>query len=133
MKILDGLIVDQNNDPSIKKTNTSADGEFVMLNPLTLVFKKTVTFEGKEYDSVDLSKLDDWTCDDVVNLTKKFNKMTGGETSPMGAILPESNLEYNQFVGAEASGLPIDFFKQLPAREVGPLRSLIISFFHGTV
>lgn len=104
----------------------------VILNPLVLVFKKTVIFEGKEYDSIDLSDMDDWTCDDLINVTKKFNKMTGGDTSPLGAILPESNLEYCQFVGSEASGLPIDFFKQLPAREVGPLRSLIINFFHGT-
>ena len=109
----------------------NSEEDFVVLNPLTLVFKRTVTFEGVEYDSVDLSSLEDWTCDDVVRVSKKYNKMSGTDLGPMDAILPEANLKYCQFVGAEASGLPIDFFKQLPAREAGALRSLVINFFHG--
>lgn len=129
MDILDTEVITPNN---LMGKSSSTDNGFVVLNPLTLVFKKSVTFEGKEYTSVDFSKLEDWTCDDVVNVTKKFNKMTEENTSAMGALLPESNLEYCQFVAAEASGLPIDFFKRLPAREAGPLRSLIISFFHST-
>jgi hypothetical protein len=105
----------------------------IILDPLNLTFKKTVTFEGKEYNNVDFSKLEDWSCDDVINVTKKFNKMTGADINPMDAILPEGNLEYCLFVAAEASGLPIDFFKRLPAREAGALRGLIINFFHGSV
>ena len=118
----------------IKDINTANSKEdFVILNPLTLVFKRTVNFEGKEYSSIDLSKLDDWTCDDVIYVTKKYNRVAGTDQGPMDAILPEANLGYCQFVGAEASGLPIDFFKQLPAREAGALRSLVINFFHGSV
>lgn len=106
--------------------------EVVVLNPLNLVFKKPVKFEGKEYNSVDLSKLEDWTCDDLVNVAKKFDKATGGDISPMTAILRESDLAYCQFVAAEASGMPIEFFKQLPAREAGPLKAMVIGFFHSS-
>lgn len=105
------------------------DVEIVDITPLRLIFKSPVTFEGKEYTSVDLSKLEDWTCDDIVAVTKKFNRMTDGNSGALEAILPESNLEYCQYVAAEASGLPIDFFKKLPAKEVGGLRSLIVGFF----
>jgi hypothetical protein len=100
-----------------------------ILNPLVWEFKRPFTFEGKEYNSVDLNKLDDWSCEDLIRVSKKFQALTGGDNSPMGAILPESNIEYDMFVAAEASGLPIDFFKQLPAKEIGTLRTLIISFF----
>jgi hypothetical protein len=102
------------------------------MSDLILKLKKPFTFEGNVHTSIDLSVMEDWSCDDVVKVTKKFNKMTDANMNPMGAVVPESNLEYLQFVGAEATGLPLDFFKQLPARETGPLRSMIIGFFHGS-
>lgn len=102
-------------------------------NSLVLQLKKPFTFEGKEYTSVDLSKMEEWTGDDVVNIRNKFVKLASADVTAMDSILPESNLRYCQFVAAEASGLPLDFFRRLPARECGALQALVIGFFHGTV
>ena len=98
---------------------------------MELVFKKPVIFEGKEYTSLDFSPMEDWTFDDVASISRKFNKLSGADAGPMDAVLPESNPEYDMLIAAKATGMPIDFFKRLPARETGALRSLIISFFLG--
>jgi hypothetical protein len=100
---------------------------------LILTFKKPFKFEGKEYTEVDLSAMEDWTGDDLIRLTKKYNKLSGGEGdgSPTSVILPESDIEYDMFVAAEATGLPLEFFHTLPAREIGTLKTLVIGFFLG--
>jgi hypothetical protein len=100
-------------------------------NPLIINFKKPFVFEGKEHASVDLTKLEDWSTDDLIRVGKTYAKISGNEINPMGAILPESDLEYDIFVASEASGLPLEFFKKLPANESGKLRTAIISFFLG--
>jgi len=123
--------MDKENEILISRESRNDETE--VMNPLVLKLKRPFVFESKEYNTINLTKLDEWSCDDLVKVTKKYNALTGGDTNPIGAILPESNLEYCEFVAAEASGLPIDFFKQLKARESGPLKSLIINFFHGTV
>jgi hypothetical protein len=99
-------------------------------NPLLLRLKKPFSFEGKEYEEVDLSALETWTCDDVVNIQAKFFKLIGTEISPLDPIMLESNLKYCQFVAASASGLPLEFFQRLPATNSGTLKTLVIGFFH---
>lgn len=104
--------------------------ETIISDPLVLKLSVPFTFEEKEYSEINLRKLNSWTCGDVVKVTKEYKRMTGGADSPMDAILPEVNLEYVEFVAARASGLPIEFFKNLPARESGKLRAAVIAFFH---
>lgn len=107
-----------------------ASGTMEICDPLVIPLSKPVKFEEKEYSEINLRKLNDWTCGDVVKVTKEYNRVTGGSDSPMDAILPEANLEYAEFVAARASGLPLEFFQALPARESGKLRTAVISFFH---
>ena len=87
-------------------------------------------FEGKEYKEIDLRGLNDLTCNDIINMSKDFNRITGGSDDMMAAIVPESSLEYVIFAASRATGLPIEFFQQLPAFESGKLRVAIIHFFH---
>lgn len=107
-----------------------SENEVVVSDPLVLKLSKPFTFEEKEYTEVNLRKLNDWTCGDVDKVMKEFKRITGGGDSPMDAILPEANSEYVEFVAARATGLPVEFFKKLPARESGKLRAAVISFFH---
>ncbi len=111
-----------------KTVETAAEG-----NPNDSLFIKLHSpyeFEGKQYKSIDLRGLRDWTCNDVVQLTKQFTRATGGTDDPMNAILPEANPEYVEYAAAKATGLPLEFFKNLPAQESGKLKVAIISFFH---
>lgn len=97
---------------------------------LVLTLKKPVTFEGKTYETIDLTKLEDWTVDDLIALRKKFSKFTGVDINVAGIVLPESDIEYCIFVAAEATGMPIEFFRKLPARDSGALSAAIVGFFH---
>jgi hypothetical protein len=99
-------------------------------DPLLLKLRKPYKFEGKEYTNLDLREMNNWTCNDVVELSKQYTKVTGGTDDPISAILPESNLEFVEFVAARAASLPLEFFKQLPASESGKLRAAVLSFFH---
>lgn len=96
---------------------------------LELTFKKPYMFEGQEYKSVDLSKLEDWTGADVDKAKKALKVMDG--LDPQDMTLPESNSDYCRIVASMAAGLPFEFFKQLPARESRALDVLIIGFFLG--
>jgi hypothetical protein len=98
---------------------------------LVIAFKKPFSFEENEYSSVDLSKLEDWSGDDLVKASKKYRQISGEGSDPMGAIIPETDLEYDMFVASETSGLPLEFFKRLPAKEVTKIKSAIIAFFLG--
>jgi len=102
-------------------------------NSLVLKLKKPFTFEGKEYKEIDLSALESWTCDDVVNVQKEYFKLIGADVNALDIALIEGNLEYCQYVAAKASKLPLDFFKRLPASNAGSLRALVLNFFHGEV
>lgn len=99
-------------------------------DPLVFSLSRPAEFEGKSYSEINLRALNDWTCDDLVKVTKAYNQATGGSANPMDVILPEANLEYVEFVAAKATGLPLEFFKGLPAREAGKLRTAVIAFFH---
>lgn len=99
-------------------------------DPLVFSLSRPVEFEGKSYSEINLRALNDWICDDLVKVTKTYNQVAGGSVNPMDVILPEANLEYVEFVAAKATGLPLEFFKVLPAREAGKLRTAVIAFFH---
>lgn len=96
---------------------------------LDLIFKKPYTFEGKEYTSVDLSELDNWTGADIDKAKKSLKLMNG--VDPQDMTLPESNSDYCRIVASMASGLPFEFFKNLRAPDSRALDVLIIGFFLG--
>ena len=107
--------------------------EEAIKNPLSLKLKKPFTFEGKEYKEVDLSGLEDLTCDDVVDIQKKYFKMVGKDVSALDTVMLEGNLEYARFIAAEVSHLPLEFFKRLPGSNAGALKTLVLNFFHGEI
>lgn len=115
---------------AVEETDVLEDQEAVSLK---IKLKKPVTFEGKTYLEIDLSDLENWTCDNVIKVSRAFNKSAGKNVTPMDSILPEANLEYDLFVAAKATKLPVEFFKSLPARESGAVKTAIISFFNSEV
>ncbi|PKM72850.1 MAG: hypothetical protein CVU91_07430 [Firmicutes bacterium HGW-Firmicutes-16] len=94
---------------------------------LELVFKKPYMFEGTEYKSVDLSKLEDWTGGDIDKAKKTLKSMDG--LDPQDMTLPESNSNYCRIVASMVTGLPFEFFKNLKARDSRALDVLVIGFF----
>lgn len=100
--------------------NKKSQGEGV------ITFAHPYTFEGKEYDGVDLSALDTMTTEQLIQCDRIF------ESSGSVSALKELNVEYACIVAAEATGLPVEFFKGLPAREGARIKTKVGGYFFGS-
>lgn len=90
-----------------------------------LHFAKPITWEGQEYKFVDLSGLEDIKASDMIEAQRMMER--SGEVS----LTPEMSLSYACFMAARCSGIPIEFFHELPAKEALRLKNRVIGFFYG--
>lgn len=93
-------------------------------NKYLVVFAKPFTFEGKTYDNVDLSGLEDLTAKDMIATNKIMER--GGTIN----VLPEMSLEYSCIISSKAANLPIEFFQALPPKEALKVKNRVTSFFY---
>jgi hypothetical protein len=90
-----------------------------------LRFSKPYQFEEDTYEGIDMSCLDSLTTKDLTDIEKKFYK-TG-----VPSFNPENSATYAKIVIQKASGMPIEFFDQLPIKEMMRIKSQVVSFFYG--
>lgn len=94
--------------------------------PETLVkFSRPYTFEGSTYQEIDLARMDDITGEDMIAAEKYLTRL--GVISP----LPDMTMEYACFIASKASGLPMEFFKGLQAKDINRVKNRVTSFFYG--
>lgn len=103
-----------------KIVEVGSDGEVIDSN-LNLVFKIPYTFEGKIYDHLDLTGLNSMNAADMLKVSKIVNAST--------PLLQEMSLEYAIYFASRATGMPIEFFKQMRPRDAIRLKNKITSFF----
>ena len=89
-----------------------------------LKLKKPVEFEGKRYEEIDLSGLDELTGRDIRELDRLF-KMKGGR---VGGSVKEFDSIYIQLVAAKASNLPLELFDCINIRDATALEVEIRNF-----
>ncbi len=87
-------------------------------------FLKPYKFEDDTYDGLDMSCLETLTTRDLADIEKKFYRQ--GITSTM----PENTVTYAKIVVQKATGLPIEFFEQLPVVEMMKIKSRVVNFFY---
>ncbi|MCM1307581.1 MAG: phage tail assembly protein [Butyrivibrio sp.] len=87
-------------------------------------FSKPYRFDDDTYDGLDMSCLEALTTRDLADIEKKFYRQ--GITS----MTPENTVTYAKIVAQKASGLPIEFFEQLPLREMMKIKSRVVNFFY---
>lgn len=87
-------------------------------------FSKPYIFEDEEYDGLDMSCLEKLTMNDLTAIEKSYYRL--GIT----AITPENTATYAKIAAQRAAGLPIEFFNQLPLREMMKIKSRVVSFFY---
>lgn len=87
-------------------------------------FAKPYTFEDDTYDGLDMSCLEKLTARDLADIEKKFYRY--GITS----ITPENTVTYAKITAQKATGLPIEFFDQLPVREMMAVKNRVVNFFY---
>lgn len=85
---------------------------------LIVVFKKPYNFEGEEYTEIDLRGLENVTTADLLSC------------EPVGTVnpLPEYTLNYQIALAAVVSKQPIEFFKNLPAKEGLKIKNAVMVF-----
>ena len=91
-----------------------------------LELTRTYNFEGEPISAIDFSGLEDITADDMIRAN---NIMTNAGTV---AVVPENNMHYALIIAASATGMPIEFFKQLKPRDAIKVKNMVTRFFYGT-
>ncbi len=90
---------------------------------LVLEFHKPYVFEGQTYDSVDLSPLENITGQTMIEVERECIKK--------GIIaLQEISLDYAQLMSAKVTGIPIEFFTGLDAKDSNKLKNLVSNFMY---
>ena len=94
-------------------------------NRLLFRLTKPYTFEGKSYDSVDLSRLNELTLTDMVSVERRVRgAYVGGDSNP----LIEMTLIYACHLAATAANLPVEFFLGLPITDSMTLKGIVTGF-----
>ena len=87
-------------------------------------FSKPYVFEDDTYEGLDMSCLENLTTDDLTEIEKKFYKQG------IASFNPENTAVYAKIVAWKATGLPIEFFNQLPVRDMLKIKSRVVNFFY---
>lgn len=90
-------------------------------------FNPPVYFEGKEYDRIDLSCLEDITAMDMIAVSRKLS--SGGNSD----FMQENSMEYALNLAAVASELPVEFFEQLKMHHAMRVKRCVAAFLYRPV
>lgn len=113
-KEIEGKVIDINDQGEVIDSN------------LILRFNKPYEFEGKTYNEVDLSGLENMTAKDMIETQKVLDR------SGTFSVIPEMSVEYACIIASRATHHPIEFFKGMPMKEAVKLKNRVTSFFYGT-
>lgn len=94
------------------------------MNSKIIEFDNPFSFEGESYNKIDLEKLDNLLAEDLVKIDKMYTKE--------GNIIlttSEMTLQYAIITASYVTGLPIEFFNKLPAKEAKKIKQVITNFF----
>lgn len=91
---------------------------------LIITFRKPFNFEGETFQELDLHGLEDLRGRDLTAIEKAFNK-TG-----VSSFVPESTTTYAKIVATKVTGLPAEFFEDLPVGEIEKIKNAVVGFFY---
>lgn len=94
-------------------------------NKYIIELEKKYDFEGKKYSNIDMSKIEDLTTEDILQIEKMY-------VASGNVILTTSDmtLEYAVLTAVKVTNLPKEFFLKLPPRETKKICRLVTSFFY---
>jgi hypothetical protein len=92
------------------------------VNPLNITFKKPYTFEGKVYNGIDLSPMEDMTGNDFIKIEKEVRQLG------INNLNPETTAEGAYTYAARAAGVPFEFFSKLPLKEARRTKAVVVNF-----
>ena len=89
-----------------------------------VTLKKPYVFEGKSYNVIDLSGLQDIKAADMIAVNRLLNRKGNVD------FLQEMTLEYALNIAAKATGKPIEFFEQLPPYAAMQIKNRVTGFLY---
>lgn len=118
----DELLTSEDENLEIVESTSEEQDEPV---EVILKFNKPFVFEGKTYNEIDLSALENITGEDMIQVNRR---LTAAGCAP---LLQEMSLEYAQMMAAQVTGIPIELFKALPAKASMKLKNIVTNFIYG--
>lgn len=91
-------------------------------NDLIINLKTPIKFEGQQYDRIDLSGLNDIKAKDMIDINRRMAKGGNADSTP------ELSLEYALNMANVVTGIPLEFFEQLPPRAALETRGRVTGF-----
>lgn len=91
---------------------------------LIIKYRKPFEFEGETFTELDLHGLEDLRGRDLTAIEKAFNK-TG-----VSSFVPESTTTYAKIVATKVTGLPAEYFEDLPVSEIEKIKNAVVGFFY---
>lgn len=120
--VKDELLTNEDENLEIVESTSEEQDEPV---EVILKFNKPFVFEGKTYNEIDLSALENITGEDMIQVNRR---LTVAGCAP---LLQEMSLEYAQMMAAQVTGMPIELFKALPAKASMKLKNIVTNFIYG--
>ena len=93
---------------------------------LVIKLKKPLVFEGKTYEKIDLTPLENITTADLVAVNRLIGSGTFGRTQ----MNPEFSLEYACYLAARATQQPVELFMALRPGDGLRVKNRVLSFFY---
>jgi len=87
-------------------------------------FSKPYVFEDDTYDGLDMSCLENLTMNDLTAIEKTFYKQG------IVSFNPETTITFAKIVAWKATELPIEFFDQLPVKDIMQIKKQVVNFFY---
>lgn len=91
---------------------------------LVLKLSKPYVFEGRTYEELDLSGLENATAGDLARAAKITSKKHRG----LNAATLEMTAEYAAVMGHLVTKLPLEFFERMPAKDAIALKGKVVGF-----
>ena len=91
---------------------------------LVLKLSKPYVFEGRTYEELDLSSLENATAGDLAQAAKITSKKHRG----LNPATLEMATEYAATIGHLMTKLPLEFFERMPAKDAIALKGKVVGF-----
>lgn len=86
---------------------------------------RTYPFEGEKISSLDFSGIENLTAENMIRANMIM------EDSGVASTVPENTMYYALIIAAEATGIPIEFFKKLRPKDAVNVRRMVTRSFFG--
>lgn len=111
------------NDKDTVKIDISAEDETI---DNVIEFSKRYDFEDKSIDRIDLSGIEDMSGATAQKVEQLYRKITKNISAS-----PETTLDYAMAIASILTDLPVEFFKQINAKDLMKIKIRVVNFYYG--